>query len=155
MLRCHSTHLRAEPVRSSTPTREPPGRPPVPVGRIAAIAICAGIIAAAASSAQRGSESAAERAFLPPVTEPREVVPTPAAAPAPGTRFARTFDVKDFRRGNLHTHSNRSDGDSDPADVYAWYRDHGYDFVALTDHNSPGTWVMDRMRPVTGMCTRW
>ncbi len=51
-------------------------------------------------------------------------------------RFARVFDVSAFRRGNIHTHSNRSDGDSDPADVYAWYRDHGYDFVAVTDHNT-------------------
>jgi hypothetical protein len=33
-------------------------------------------------------------------------------------------------------HSNRSDGDSDPLEVYAWYRDHGYDFVAVTDHNT-------------------
>ena len=41
-----------------------------------------------------------------------------------------------FLRGNLHTHSTRSDGDSDPAVVYAWYRDHGYAFVAMTDHNS-------------------
>ena len=73
---------------------------------------------------------------MPPVVEPRELVPPPSAPLAPGTRFARTFDVAAFRRGNLHTHSNRSDGDSDPADVYAWYRDHGYDFVAVTDHNT-------------------
>jgi hypothetical protein len=51
-------------------------------------------------------------------------------------RFARTFDATAFRRGNLHTHSSRSDGDSSPADVYDWYRTHGYDFVALTDHNT-------------------
>jgi hypothetical protein len=56
--------------------------------------------------------------------------------PLPRAHFARSFDVSSFRRGNLHTHSNRSDGDTDPADVYAWYRDHGYDFVAITDHNT-------------------
>ena len=27
--------------------------------------------------------------------------------------------------------------------------------VAFTDHNSPGTWVMRRILPATGMCTRW
>jgi hypothetical protein len=39
-----------------------------------------------------------------------------------------------FYRGNLHTHSNRSDGAPSPAEVIAAYRDHGYDFLALTDH---------------------
>jgi hypothetical protein len=38
-------------------------------------------------------------------------------------------------RGNLHTHTTNSDGDSDPDDVVAWYRDAGYDFLALTDHD--------------------
>ena len=39
-----------------------------------------------------------------------------------------------FWRGNLHTHSTRSDGHLDPAETVGWYRDNGYDFVALTDH---------------------
>jgi hypothetical protein len=39
-----------------------------------------------------------------------------------------------FWKGNLHTHSTRSDGHLDPAATVAWYRDNGYDFVALTDH---------------------
>ncbi len=39
-----------------------------------------------------------------------------------------------FYRGNLHTHSTRSDGARPPAEVIAAYRDHGYDFLALTDH---------------------
>jgi hypothetical protein len=38
-------------------------------------------------------------------------------------------------KGNLHTHSLRSDGDSTPDQVAAWYRDHDYDFLVLTDHN--------------------
>jgi hypothetical protein len=42
-----------------------------------------------------------------------------------------------FWRGNLHTHSTRSDGHVDPAETVAWYRDNGYDFVALTDHFAP------------------
>jgi len=39
-----------------------------------------------------------------------------------------------FFKGNLHTHSTRSDGARAPADVCALYRDAGYDFLALTDH---------------------
>jgi hypothetical protein len=39
-----------------------------------------------------------------------------------------------FFKGNLHTHSNRSDGARDPESVCAVYRDAGYDFLALTDH---------------------
>ena len=38
-------------------------------------------------------------------------------------------------RGNIHTHTTESDGDAEPEVVAAWYRDHGYDFLALSDHN--------------------
>lgn len=39
-----------------------------------------------------------------------------------------------FFRGNLHTHSTRSDGVLEPAEVCRRYREEGYDFLALTDH---------------------
>jgi len=67
----------------------------------------------------------------------QERVPVPSDEPSPSVapRFTRSFDVSTFRRGNLHTHTNKSDGDSSPADVYNWYRTHGYDFVVITDHN--------------------
>ncbi|MDG2295120.1 MAG: PHP domain-containing protein, partial [Paracoccaceae bacterium] len=39
-----------------------------------------------------------------------------------------------FWRGNLHTHSNRSDGLLDPSEVCRRYQAEGYDFLALTDH---------------------
>jgi predicted metal-dependent phosphoesterase TrpH len=39
-----------------------------------------------------------------------------------------------FWRGNLHTHSTRSDGLLAPEAVIAFYKDAGYDFLALTDH---------------------
>ena len=39
-------------------------------------------------------------------------------------------------RGNLHTHTINSDGDSPPYEVMAWYKRHGYQFLALTDHNT-------------------
>lgn len=37
-------------------------------------------------------------------------------------------------RGNLHAHSNRSDGIASPEQVIAAYRSAGYDFLVLTDH---------------------
>jgi predicted metal-dependent phosphoesterase TrpH len=39
-----------------------------------------------------------------------------------------------FLRGNLHTHSTRSDGLWEPERVCAFYRQAGYDFLAVTDH---------------------
>jgi predicted metal-dependent phosphoesterase TrpH len=39
-----------------------------------------------------------------------------------------------FFRGNLHCHSNRSDGLVEPEDVAGAYRDAGYDFICLSDH---------------------
>ena len=38
-------------------------------------------------------------------------------------------------KGQLHTHTLNSDGDSTPDDVVRWYREHGYNFVVITDHN--------------------
>lgn len=39
-----------------------------------------------------------------------------------------------FYRGNLHTHSDRSDGALSPQEVCRRYKAEGYDFIALTDH---------------------
>ena len=39
-----------------------------------------------------------------------------------------------FWRGNLHTHSTRSDGVLEPEEVCRRYKAEGYDFIALTDH---------------------
>src|SRR3990167_590590 len=39
-----------------------------------------------------------------------------------------------FWRGNIHTHSNRSDGALDPEEVCRRYREAGYDFLCLSDH---------------------
>ena len=38
-------------------------------------------------------------------------------------------------RGDFHSHSFRSDGKRDPAALAGHYREQGYDFFALTDHN--------------------
>ena len=45
------------------------------------------------------------------------------------------FAEPHWYRGNLHTHTTESDGDSSPADVVRWYGEHGYDFLVITDHN--------------------
>ncbi|MEZ6134946.1 MAG: hypothetical protein R3C53_08565 [Pirellulaceae bacterium] len=38
-------------------------------------------------------------------------------------------------KGNLHTHSLWSDGDEFPEMIAAWYAEHDYNFLALSDHN--------------------
>lgn len=51
-------------------------------------------------------------------------MPQDAAFAAPGR----------FWKGNIHTHSDASDGVRTPDAVCATYREAGYDFLALTDH---------------------
>ena len=41
-------------------------------------------------------------------------------------------------KGNLHTHSLWSDGDDFPEMIIQWYKDHDYQFIALSDHNTVG-----------------
>jgi hypothetical protein len=50
------------------------------------------------------------------------------------------FEVPDtsgmrWVKGNTHTHTTMSDGDSPPEVVARWYKDHGYQFLVLSDHN--------------------
>ena len=47
-----------------------------------------------------------------------------------------------FFRGNLHCHSNRSDGLVEPAEVVAAYREAGYDFLCLSDR-AYGAYMLD------------
>lgn len=39
-------------------------------------------------------------------------------------------------KGNLHTHSHWSDGDDYPEMIAEWYKTNGYNFLALSDHNT-------------------
>ncbi len=39
-------------------------------------------------------------------------------------------------KGGLHTHTTRSDGRMDPADVIKLFKANGYDFLAITDHRN-------------------
>ncbi len=47
----------------------------------------------------------------------------------------RTPVVPGWWKGNTHTHTWWSDGDSPPESVSAWYRERGYNFLVLSDHN--------------------
>lgn len=75
-----------------------------------------------------GTAAAFEWARRP--TPPARVLPMPKAP-----HFVRTFDATSFSKGNLHAHTNRSDGDAPPEEVIGWYRRNGYAFLAITDHN--------------------
>jgi hypothetical protein len=65
-------------------------------------------------------------------------------------------------RGNTHTHTTESDGDSTPDEVARWYKEAGYQFLVLSDHNvltsveslnaaigSPGAFLVIRGEEVT------
>jgi hypothetical protein len=53
---------------------------------------------------------------------------------APQARSVPAGELRWFK-GNLHTHTINSDGDSAPDDVARWYKERRYNFLALTDHN--------------------
>ena len=64
-------------------------------------------------------------------------------APSGCASSSECFDSAQGRwfKGNTHAHAGMllhgvvPHGDSSPASVAAWYRDHGYDFAVITDHN--------------------
>lgn len=51
-------------------------------------------------------------------------------------------------KGNLHTHTTQSDGQLTPEQAAVWYRDKGYDFLAISDH-----WVHTSPLAVDGITT--
>ena len=53
--------------------------------------------------------------------------PDPSPVPAPASRWYK---------GNTHTHTFNTDGDSSPIDVVRFYRDQGYNFLILSDHDA-------------------
>lgn len=74
-------------------------------------------------------------ALEPPRLDVAEARPEPLPAAPPPSSSSDTVDLDGFLKGNVHVHTWMSDGDSDPKTVVEWYADHGYDFVAITDHN--------------------
>ena len=58
-------------------------------------------------------------------------------------------EVGRFYRGNLHCHSNRSDGLVDPEEVVGAYREAGYHFICLSDHfEAEYGWQITDTRPL-------
>jgi len=53
-----------------------------------------------------------------------------AQEPGSGTRAKRWY------KGNTHTHTINTDGDSAPDDVVRWYRERKYHFLVLSDHDT-------------------
>ena len=60
----------------------------------------------------------------------------PAAQTPPASEW-------EWYKGNLHTHTINSDGDSAPDAVARWYKEHRYNFLVLTDH--------DFVTPIAGL----
>lgn len=61
-------------------------------------------------------------------------------ATAHAQRAAARFELPESQdgrwfKGNTHSHTTESDGDSPPEVVARWYKSHGYDFLVLSDHN--------------------
>lgn len=61
------------------------------------------------------------------------------AAMAGGTLTAQAR----WYRGNTHTHTVNSDGDTSPIAVARWYKERGYNFLVISDH--------DQLTPVDGL----
>lgn len=74
-------------------------------------------------------EDAAVMSFMP-IDAAIDAPPEPEAPPAPPP------PPEVWLKGSTHVHAKPSGDSSEPIDkVYAWYEQHGYDFIALTDHN--------------------
>jgi hypothetical protein len=58
----------------------------------------------------------------------------PALLPAQHFEIRR-FEGLQWFKGNTHSHTTGSDGDSPPEVVARWYKAHGYRFLVLSDHN--------------------
>lgn len=53
----------------------------------------------------------------------------------PSTSSAQAPNGASWYRGNTHAHTTESDGDSTPDEVTRWYKEQGYQFLVLSDHN--------------------
>jgi len=68
------------------------------------------------------------------VVESQGALVPSSASTATGQQAAPAAPMR-WYKGNTHTHTLNSDGDSTPDEVARWYREHGYQFLVLTDHN--------------------
>lgn len=87
-------------------------------------------------STRLASAQARRNALLAIVLALMAAGPSGAQSARRGPRFeqpART--PARWFKGNTHSHTLRSDGDSPPEVVAQWYKSHGYSFLVLSDHN--------------------
>jgi predicted metal-dependent phosphoesterase TrpH len=63
-----------------------------------------------------------------------------------GSAFLAVAGEARWYKGNTHAHSFWSDGDEFPEMAADWYKSHGYQFLALTDHD--GLAEGDRWKPI-------
>lgn len=76
------------------------------------------------------------RVLLPRRTLAAVLLMAALASPAAAQQFEVPVpDGARWYKGNTHAHTLESDGDSPPAVVAKWYKDHGYHFLVLSDHN--------------------
>lgn len=61
--------------------------------------------------------------------------------------FVALPGVAEWYRGAMHVHSLRSDGDAAPEVPVSWYKENGWNFVVVTEHNQMQT--EERFRPIT------
>jgi hypothetical protein len=54
---------------------------------------------------------------------------------SPVSSLAQQPGAARWYKGNTHTHTLNSDGDSTPDEVVRWYRENAYHFLVLSDHN--------------------
>ncbi|MBA2538335.1 MAG: CehA/McbA family metallohydrolase, partial [Deltaproteobacteria bacterium] len=92
---------------------------------------CVGWLLACSSSSEPRDPSAGSTALPPAPTD----IAAPAL-PAPDAEVAPVADREFWLRGSTHVHAKASGDSKTPIpDVIAWYEAHGYDFIAITDHN--------------------
>ncbi|GMU92166.1 MAG: hypothetical protein AMXMBFR4_12240 [Candidatus Hydrogenedentota bacterium] len=58
-----------------------------------------------------------------------------AIAEGQAAKSLKAENGKRWYKGQTHTHTLWSDGDGAPELAVSWYKDQGYDFLSITDHN--------------------
>jgi len=65
----------------------------------------------------------------------RLLVPFVCAVSVAASASAQQAEETRWWKGNTHTHSWWSDGDTPPEMISAWYKERGWNFVVFSDHN--------------------
>jgi hypothetical protein len=78
------------------------------------------------------------RLLLPLLAFLFALAPTVATAQQTAARFEAAVSTVGTRwfKGNTHSHTINTDGDSPPDTVVKWYKDHGYNFLVVSDHDT-------------------